>query len=89
MADRWETAVRSMTSCTLPEARKAKPVPRHAMTSLWSPKIERACPAIALAVTSNTPGRSSPEILYMFGIMRSSPWDAVKVVESDPAEREP
>src|SRR5262245_41107454 len=30
-------------------------------------------------------GESSPAILYMFGIMRSRPCEAVKVVESAPA----
>src|SRR4029450_1162061 len=30
-------------------------------------------------------GESSPAILYMFGIINSRPWEAVKVVESAPA----
>ena len=47
------------------------------------------CAAIARAETWNTVGSSSPAILYMFGIMSSSPWLAVYVVVSAPAEREP
>ena len=41
------------------------------------------------AETWITQGRSSPAILYIFGIMRRSPWDAVKVVVSAPAARLP
>ncbi len=55
------------------------------MTSEWSPKIERACVAIVRAVTCMHIGVSSPAILYMFGIMRSRPCDAVKVVVRAPA----
>ena len=40
MALRWAT--RSMTSCTDAEASMAKPVWRTAITSEWSPKMERA-----------------------------------------------
>ncbi len=55
------------------------------MTSLWSPKIESACVASVLAATWITVEVSSPAILYMFGIIRSRPCDAVKVVHSAPA----
>ena len=44
---------------------------------------------MARAVTWKTPGSSSPEILYMLGIMSSRPWEAVKVVVSAPAASEP
>ena len=47
------------------------------------------CAASARAETCMTMGRSSPEILYMLGIMRSRPWDAVYVVVRAPALREP
>ena len=50
------------------------------MTSLWSPKIESACVAIARAATCITNGVSSPAILNMSGSISSSPCDAVKVV---------
>ena len=59
------------------------------MTSLWSPKMFRVWLASVLAETWNTPGSSSPAILYMFGIISSRPWDAVYVVVSAPAFREP
>ena len=45
--------------------------------------------ATARALTWNTQGSSSPAILYMLGIIRSRPWDAVKVVVRDPACRDP
>ena len=57
------------------------------MTSLWSPKIERACVAIVLAATWMIAGVSSPAILNILGIIRSRPWDAVKVVASALLER--
>ena len=37
--------------------------------------------ASARAVTWNTPGSSSPAILYMFGTMSSRPWEADGTVE--------
>ena len=37
------------------------------------------------AATCQTVGVSSPAILYMFGIISSRPWLAVKVVVSAPA----
>ena len=75
----------SCASCTELEARKAKPVPRQAITSEWSPKIERAWVARVRAVTCMVNGVSSPAILYMLGIISRSPWDAVNVVASAPA----
>ena len=77
MAARWATAARSMTSCTLPSASMAKPVWRQAITSEWSPKMFSAWLATVRADTWNTPGSSSPEILYMLGIISSRPWEAV------------
>jgi len=63
----------------------AKPVWRQAITSEWSPKMERACVASVRAETCMQNGVSSPAILYMLGIIRSRPCDAVNVVESAPA----
>ena len=77
MADRCATADRSMTSCTLVSASMAKPVWRHAMTSEWSPKMDSAWVASVRALTWNTHGSCSAAILYMLGIMRSRPWEAV------------
>src|SRR6185503_19395345 len=47
--------------------------------------MERAWVASVLAVTCIVKGDNSPAILYMFGIIRSSPWEAVKVVACEPA----
>ncbi|OQC35158.1 MAG: hypothetical protein BWX64_02579 [Acidobacteria bacterium ADurb.Bin051] len=55
------------------------------MTSEWSPKIDSAWVATVRAATWSTNGLSSPAILYRFGTISSSPWEAVKVVVSDPA----
>jgi hypothetical protein len=55
------------------------------MTSLWSPKIDRAWVATERAETLKTVGVSSPAILNMFGIISRSPCEAVKVVERAPA----
>jgi hypothetical protein len=73
-------SARSCASCTELEQSWAKPVARVAITSEWSPKIDSACAATERAATWNTAGVSSPAILYMFGIIRSRPWEAVKVV---------
>ena len=78
-------AAKSCASCTEPDASSAKPVCRQAITSEWSPKIESACVASVRAATCMANGVSSPAILYMFGIMRSRPCDAVNVVASAPA----
>ncbi len=63
----------------------AKPIWRQAITSEWSPKIERAWVATVRAATCIVKGVSSPAILYMLGIIRRRPCDAVKVVVSAPA----
>ena len=67
----------------------ATPVARAAITSPWSPKIDSAWVASERAATWKTAGVSSPAILYMFGIIRSKPWEAVKVVASAPVCRAP
>ena len=87
--DAWATIAMSCASCTLFEASIAKPVWRHAITSPWSPKMQRPWHASERAETWNTVGASSPAILYMFGIMRRRPCDAVKVVVSEPVVSEP
>ena len=51
--------------------------------------MDKAWPATARAVTCITPGRTSPAILYMLGIISSRPWDAVKVEVSAPAASDP
>ncbi len=79
-----DTAAKSWASCTELAHSIAKPVERAAITSLWSPKIDRACVAIARAATWITAGVSSPAILYMFGSINSRPCDAVNVVPSAP-----
>ena len=86
---RCATNPRSSTSCTEADARRANPVWRVAMTSEWSPKMERACPARARAETWKTVGKSSPAILYMFGIINRSPCEAVNVVVNAPAASDP
>ena len=62
----------------------AKPVWRHAMTSDWSPNMESPCVAIVRAETCMQNEVSSPAILYILGIISSSPCDAVNVVASAP-----
>ena len=78
------TSARSCASCTEPEESSAKPVPRTAITSVWSPKIDSAWVASARAATWNTVAVSSPAILYMFGSMSMSPCEAVNVVVMAP-----
>ena len=89
IADRCATADKSMTSCTLPLASIATPVCLHEYTSEWSPNIDSACVATVLAATWNTPGSSSPAILYIFGNIKRSPCEAVKVVARTPALNAP
>ena len=89
IAAKWATPPRSMTSWTLDSAKRQQPVARADITSWWSPKMFSAWLAKARAATWNTPGRSSPATLYMFGIMRRKPWDAVYVVVKAPACKEP
>jgi hypothetical protein len=78
-------SARSWASCTDPEQSSAQPVARVAITSLWSPKMDSAWVASARAATWMTAGVSSPATLYMLGIMRSRPCEAVNVVASAPA----
>ena len=47
------------------------------------------CAASARAETCITMGSSSPDILYMLGIISSRPCEAVNVVVSAPAESDP
>ena len=77
-------SARSWPSCTDAAPRMAKPVPRAAMMSWWSPKIDEAAEASARAATWNTVDVSSPAILYMLGSISISPCDAVNVVVSAP-----
>ncbi len=80
---------KSWASCTEFEASIAQPVVRVAITSLWSPKIDRAWVATVRAATWNTAGRSSPAILNMLGIISNKPWEAVNVVVNAPPCSEP
>ncbi len=66
-----------------------KPVPRAAITSEWSPKMDRAWAATERAETWKTAGVSSPAILYMLGIINSKPCEAVKVVVRAPVGSAP
>ena len=73
MVDRCAISAMSVASCTELEASIANPVWRQAMTSEWSPKMFNAWYASARAETWNTQGISSPEILYMLGIISKRP----------------
>ena len=77
-------AAKSWASCTDPDESRPKPVWRTAITSWWSPKIESACAAMERAATWKTVLVSSPAILYMLGIISSSPCDDVNVVVKAP-----
>ncbi len=88
-AARCATGLKSITSCGFVSASIAKPVWRHAYTSLWSPKIFNECVDTVRADTWKTLGNCSPAILYILGIIRRRPCDAVKVVVSAPAASEP
>jgi len=85
----WEISAKSWACWTLSELSMAKPVWRQAITSAWSPKIDRAWVAIVRAVTCRTKGVSSPAIRYMLGMKSSRPWEAVKDVAREPAWRAP
>jgi len=74
----------SWASCTVVAPSMAHPVPRHSMTSEWSPKIDNAWVARARAATWMTAGVSSPAILNMFGTISRRPCEAVNVVPSVP-----
>ena len=78
------TAAMSWASCTEAELSRQTPVCRTAMTSWWSPKMDRPCVASERAATWNTVEVSSPAIRYMLGIISSRPWEAVNVVDSAP-----
>ena len=51
--------------------------------------MDSACVAMARAAMWNTVEVSSPAILYMLGIMSSSPWEAVNVVVRAPVVSAP
>mmetsp|Transcript_85717 Transcript_85717/g.242757 ORF Transcript_85717/g.242757 Transcript_85717/m.242757 type:complete len:336 (+) Transcript_85717:2405-3412(+) len=85
----WATSARSWQSCTHWPDSMPQPVARAAITSWWSPKMDSASPARARAATWITQGMSSPAILYMFGIISSSPCEEVNVVPRPPAATEP
>ena len=87
--DAWAISAMSIISCIELENNIPKPVPRHAITSLWSPKIDSAWAASERAATCSTIGVSSPAILYMLGIISSRPWEAVKLVVRAPVCRAP
>ena len=74
------TSAKSCASWTEPAASIAQPVVRACITSLWSPKIDRAWVATVRAATWITAGVSSPAILNMLGTISRRPWDAVNVV---------
>ena len=50
-----------------------KPVIRQVITSEWSPKMDRAWALTVRQEMWNTPGRNSPPILYIGGIISSRP----------------
>ena len=81
----WAMRAKSCASCTELEASSAKPVARVAITSEWSPNMDRPWAASERAETWKTVEVSSPAILYIFGIIRSKPCEAVKVVVNAPA----
>ena len=56
-------AAKSPASCTEAEQSRAQPLPRVAITSLWSPKIDNAPVARAREATWITVAVSSPAIL--------------------------
>jgi len=78
------TRAKSWASCTEDAHSIAQPVIRALITSEWSPKMLSAWVARVRAATWITAGVSSPAILYMFGSISNSPWDAVNVVPSVP-----
>ena len=77
-------AAMSWASWTDAELSRHTPVWRTAITSWWSPKIDKPWVASDRAATWNTVDVSSPAIRYMFGIISSRPWEAVKVVDRAP-----
>ena len=85
----WAIKAASCASWTEPDESRAKPVVRVAITSEWSPKIDRAWVATDRAATWKTVDVNSPAILNILGIISNRPCDAVKVVVSAPACNEP
>ena len=79
----------SCDSCTEADESIAQPVVRQAITSPWSPKIDKAWVATVRAVTWKTVAVNSPAILNMLGIISNRPCEAVNVVVSAPACNEP
>ena len=59
----WAMRAKSCASCTDEAQSSAMPVCRHAITSEWSPKIDRAWVAIQRAATCRQKAVSSPAIL--------------------------
>ena len=53
-------AAKSAASCTEADISTAQPVPRVAIRSLWSPKIDSPWAARERAATCSTTGVSSP-----------------------------
>ena len=84
-----EISAISIDSCTLWPDNMAKPVCLVAITSVWSPKIHRACFVTERAATWNTAGFKAPAIIYMLGIISKRPCDDVKVVANDPTSTTP
>jgi hypothetical protein len=80
----WAIRAKSWASCTELAHSRAQPVARQAMTSEWSPKMDKAWVATARAATCSTQGVNSPAILYRLGMNSSRPWLAVKLVASAP-----
>ena len=89
MALRCATAARSAACWTLPLDSMAKPVCRQFITAEWSPKMETAGGPTVRDATCSTPGRRSPEMRCMVGIISIRPWDAVKLVAKAPASNAP
>ena len=89
MPARWGTAARSMTSCTLPVEKMAKPVLRVLMTSEWSPKMDMACAPTVLAATCSTPGSLSPAMRCIRGSISIRPCEEVKLTARPPVCRAP
>jgi len=85
----WQAKPISITSCTLAQNIIPNPVCLAAITSEWSPWMDKDYLVMALAAMWKTVGISSPAIKYMFGIFKSKPWDDVKVVVKEPPAIEP
>lgn len=62
-----------MQAYTLSEKSIANPVYLQAITSEWSPWMDKEFFVIVLAVMWKTAGTNSPAIKYIFGIFNNSP----------------